>query len=87
MWWEILFLLIGVEIVWFFDVFVVLFDVVKCFVECILNEKLEVFVCDIFDSEVFEDLLFSLDCLGIVMLLIFVMVFGIEFDVVVVVGV
>ncbi|MFT4259020.1 ATP-dependent helicase [Microbacterium sp.] len=77
----------GAETARALDALVALFDAAKRFVERAPNEKPEVFVRDILDSEVPEDSLSSPDRPGRVTLLTPATALGTEFDAVVVAGV
>ncbi len=86
-WREISLLPTGAETARSLDALVSLFDAAKRFVERTPNEKPEVFVRDILDSEVPEDSLSTPDRPGKVTLLTPATALGTEFDAVVVAGV
>ncbi|KTR76894.1 hypothetical protein NS234_09860 [Microbacterium oxydans] len=86
-WREISLLPTGAETARSLDALVSLFDAAKRFVERTPNERPEVFVRDILDSEVPEDSLSTLDRPGKVTLLTPATALGTEFDAVVVAGV
>lgn len=86
-WREISLLPTGAETARSLDALVALFDAAKRFVERTPNERPEVFVRDILDSEVPEDTLSSPERPGTVTLLTPATALGTEFDAVVVAGV
>ncbi|MEW2004931.1 ATP-dependent DNA helicase [Microbacterium sp. NPDC079208] len=86
-WREISLLPTGAETARSLDALVALFDAAKRFVERTPDERPEVFVRDILDSEVPEDTLSSPDRPGTVTLLTPATALGTEFDAVVVAGV
>ncbi|MCK2026882.1 ATP-dependent helicase [Microbacterium sp. SSW1-47] len=86
-WREISLLPTGAETARSLDALVALFDAAKRFVERTPNEKPEVFVRDILDSEVPEDTLSTPERPGTVTLLTPATALGTEFDAVVVAGV
>lgn len=86
-WREISVLPTGAETARSLDALVALFDAAKRFVERTPDERPEVFVRDILDSEVPEDTLSSPDRPGTVTLLTPATALGTEFDAVVVAGV